>query len=119
MEKAYVDLKTKKLMLLGKELQTVMTATLNNVWEEAGVDGQKVITATLYALNQKPVDMLVFTPKGEATEIRAAGYDWETNELDETTILLTTKLPIPEKVWFKIDDYEKFFAGTFMLPSDY
>jgi len=67
-----------------------------------------------------PLDMFVIEPNSDDTiKIRAAGYSFETNELDEETVLYEGKPALDRVVWFKIDDYGRFYVGTFLFPDEY
>ena len=76
------------------------------------------------ALNEKPVNMLVFEEDGEGYRIRAAGYDLMTDSiLDETTVIkkFDIKLPNFQKFFFKLDRKEEEYSyiGTFLYPHEY
>lgn len=67
-----------------------------------------------------PYDMLVFEPNETGyLQIRLAGYHFTTNQLDETTVVATTRLKIDRTFWFKIDDYGDRYIGTFLFPEEY
>jgi len=67
-----------------------------------------------------PYDMFVFEAgEGGYLQIRLAGYNFQTNQLDETTIVAKTALKIDRKFWFKIDDYGDRYIGTFLFPEEY
>lgn len=67
-----------------------------------------------------PYDMMVFEPNDVGLlQIRLAGYNFDTNQLDETTIVAKTELKIDRPFWFKIDDYGDRYVGTFLFPEEY
>lgn len=61
-------------------------------------------------------DMYVINEDGD---IRCAGYSFIDNMLDEKTIICNTGIKLSKTIWFKIDDYESHYVGTFLLPADY
>lgn len=78
------------------------------------------ISLILDLIQQYPFDMFIFEKGGNGDlQIRLAGYNLNTGELDETTIIYRSKsLPI-RKFWLKIDDYEEKYIGTFLFPEEY
>ncbi len=101
-----------------KEIQFVATSTFSEKF------GPIVITLyvsmALCVLNKHPVDMLVFETDNDGNlEVRLAGYDFNTQILDETTVGLKTKSIPADKFWLKIDDYETHYLATFLFPDEY
>lgn len=67
-----------------------------------------------------PYDMLVFEPTDQGIfQVRLAGYNFETNELDEETIICTILYKFPRTFWWKVDDYTDRYLGTFLFPEDW
>ena len=101
-----------------KEIQFVATRTFS---EKFGPFGMILyVSIALSVLNKYPVDMLVFETNNDGNLlVRLAGYDFNTNILDETTVALETKWALTEKFWLKIDDYESYYAATFLFPDEY
>jgi len=97
-----------------KPVQAVATAQIAEDFGPAGIAMLSMLA--FHALQQKPVDMLVFEKDGA---VRSAGYDYRTNELDEETLLAKTKADFPESFWFKLDDYGDKYIGTFLYPHEY
>jgi len=66
------------------------------------------------------VDMFVFENDEDGNaSIRLAGYYFESDLLDEETIVYTDAYPLPDRFWCKIDDYGDKYVGTFLLPDEY
>lgn len=111
--------------LLKKELKIMASTGFNEKY--GGIEATLYIKLALEVLGKHPVDMLVFEETDGIQEIRSAGYfldGRETSEknnygLDETTVLRSNKSLPTDKFWFKIDDHEDFFVGTFLFPSEY
>jgi hypothetical protein len=95
-----------------KNLEIVATSNANR-YKEFITDNTGRIVRIFSAC---PVDMFVFETDGT---IRCAGYNFDTDVLDETTVV-GFAVGVPEEViWFKIDDYGDRYVGTFLLPEDY
>ena len=101
-----------------KDLRIVATAGFSEKYGEIEIMLYISIIKALF--KQYPYDMFVFEMKGaNKMQVRLAGYNFNTNKLDETTIVYTTEsLPI-KNFWFKIDDYESNYVGTFLFPEEY
>jgi hypothetical protein len=64
--------------------------------------------------------MLVFEmTKDGCQQVRLSGYDFITNVLDEKTIAYKAKSLLTDTFWFKVDDYESHYLGTFLFPDEY
>jgi hypothetical protein len=111
--------------LLNKELKMHASAGFNEKY--GGIEAMLYIKLALEVLQKHPVDMLVFEETDGIQTIRSAGYfldGRETSEennygLDEETVLWSDESLPTDKFWFKIDDHEDFFVGTFLFPSEY
>ena len=78
------------------------------------------VVAAMKVLWKYPVDMMVFEMIDEKyLQIRLAGYDFNTGELDEETTALKVEYGPVETFWFKVDDYGDYYVGTFLFPSEY
>ena len=101
-----------------KEIQFVATRMFSEKYGPIGM--MLYVSIAMSVLNKFPVDMLVFESDNIGDmEVRLAGYDFNTNILDETTVALKTKSLPAEKFWLKIDDYESYYAATFLFPDEY
>ena len=101
----------------GKELRIFGTSGFHNAFE--GLEAQLYANIVTMILSKKPIDMLVFEYKDGIQTVRSAGYDLNTSELDEITILYSANSLPTQTFWFKIDDYLDYYVGTFLLPEEY
>ena len=104
-----------------KEIKLGATTAWNDMY--GGLEAKYYITLAIKVLRQKPVDMLVFENVTEGEElkmqVRCAGYDFVTRELDQTsTFFKDTSLKI-KKFYFKIDDYGDHYVGTMIFPEEW
>lgn len=101
-----------------KEIKICATAGFNAKY--GGIEAAMYINIALFVLKKYPVDMLVFemTPDGYQ-QVRLAGYDFNTQILREQTIAYKAKSLPTDTFWFKIDDYEDYYVGTFLFPHEY
>ena len=103
----------------GKEIRIVLAAQFNKLYG-GGLEAFLYTRIALSVLKKYPVDMLVFEMAEDGyQQVRLAGYNFLTEELDETTIAYKVKALETEKFWFKVDDYGEFYLGTFMLVGEY
>lgn len=101
-----------------KDLKIFATSLFNEKY--GGLELAMYIKIVLTVLQKHPVDMLVFEmPADDYQQVRLAGYNLITNELDETTIAYKAKSLPTDTFWFKIDDYDSFYVATFLFPSEY
>ena len=98
-----------------------MYSTANFISKIGEVMARSYYDVMLKILGEYDYDMFVFEPEGEDIRVRAAGYSFSADELEENLIVsrFTPLLPITDTVWFKIDDYGDRFLGTFLMPEDY
>ena len=105
----------------GKELKICATSAWDRMY--GGMEGSYYVTLAVKVLREKPVDMLVFenvTEEGQLKmQVRCAGYDFNTNELDEKTVFFKGESLEIKKFFFKLDDYGEHYVGTFLFPSEY
>ena len=115
--------KKQKLMMNDKEIKFVAAQEFNAKY--GGLETVLYINIALKVLKKYPVDMLVFemaeTKKFEQPiqQVRLAGYDFNTQELDEETIVYKAESLETDKFWLKIDDYGDHYVGTFLFPHEY
>jgi len=104
---------------MNKPIEFTATSGWNDLY--GGLEASLYINMAKKALQKYPVDMLVFEyfPNKQELQIRLAGYDFNNNKLDETTIVFKTKSLEIKKFWLKLDDYEDKYVGTFLFPSEY
>ena len=79
----------------------------------------KLLFYLISLFQEYTLDMYVIERSGIQTQIRAAGYKNFIGDLDETTILKKIECQYPETIWFKVDDYGKYYVGTLLYPSEY
>ena len=102
----------------GKELQIVSAQGFN--YKYGGMETILYIKIAMGVLAKYPVDMLVFEMADKNhQQVRLAGYDFNTNELDEKTIAWKSEAVETDKFFFKIDDYGDKYVGTFLFPSEW
>jgi hypothetical protein len=107
-----------KMLINGKELKICATSGFNEKFE--GMEAQLYVNIVCSVLPKHPVDMLIFEVINGKQQVRSAGYFLNGNDnLDETTILYTAKSLPTKKFWFKIDDYDDHYVGTFLFPEEY
>ena len=101
-----------------KNLQVFST---RRVFSELGFQETNIILIELLkTFNDHMYDMFVLSPTPEGhTEVRLAGYHFQTNELNEKKIISTLRLTIPETIWFKVDDHGTNYIGTLLFPDEY
>jgi hypothetical protein len=64
--------------------------------------------------------MLVFEmPDENHYQIRLAGYDYNTEKLDETTVVFKVESLKIKPCWVKMDDHGDFYLATFLFPEEY
>lgn len=104
--------------MLSKEVRFYSTKNVNA--EFGKLQMALFITLILDLIQQHPFDMFIFEMGGNGCfQIRLSGYNLNTGELDESTIIYRNKsLPI-RKFWLKIDDYGDKYIGTFLFPEEY
>ena len=102
----------------GKELQVVSTSGFSAKY--GGLETLLYMKIALGVLSKFAVDMLVFEMADKNhQQVRLAGYDFNTDKLDETTIAWKDKAIPTEKFFFKVDDYGDKYVGTFLFPSEW
>ena len=102
----------------GKEIQIYATSGFNEKY--GGLEAALYTKIALSVLKKHPVDMLVFEMAGDGCQqVRLAGYDFNTNELDEKTIAYKAESLPTDTFWFKVDDYGDYYVGTFLFPHEY
>jgi len=101
-----------------KQLEIYLTS---NLQQQIDSDLTGRILAMLIPLFRLyPFDMFVIEPdEQEKLQIRLAGYNFFTHELDEKTIISGTELPGERVIWLKVDDYGDVYIGTLLLSEDY
>jgi hypothetical protein len=105
-------------MFNGREIRIVLAAQFNKLY--GGLETFLYTRIALSVLKKYPVDMLVFEMTEDGFQrVRLAGYNFLTQELDETTVAYKAKSLETEKFWFKVEDYGEFYLGTFMLVGEY
>jgi len=104
-----------------KEIRINATRTWNEMY--GGLEARHYITMAINILKKKPVDMLVFENVTEndilKMQVRCAGYDFNTNELDEKTTFFKGESLEIKKFYFKIDDFGSHYVGTMLFPEEY
>lgn len=101
-----------------KPMQNYMTANFQSRMNPLLVVNLIRIVNALFV--DYPYDMLVFEPNGEGyLQIRLAGYQFDTNQLDEDTVIATTRIKLDQIFWWKVDDYGKYYVSTFLFPEDW
>lgn len=104
--------------LLGKPIEFVATAGLNEKY--GGIELVSYIRTALAILQKYPHDMLVFSMADDNhLQVRLAGYHFQTNVLDETTVVFKTESLHIDTFWLKVDDYGEKYIGTFLFPDEY
>ena len=99
--------------LLGKPLQFVATSAF--VEEYSPMERMLYVNTAVQILQKHPVDMLVFEmPDKDHYQVRLAGNSFQTNELDETTVVFKVKSLKIKTFWLKIDDDGEQYIGTFL-----
>ena len=107
-----------KPIINGKEIKIFATSGFNEKY--GGIELAMYIKIALSVLQKYPFDMLVFEMiDGNYQQVRLAGYNLITNELDEKTIIYKEKSLPTDTFWFKIDDYKDYYVGTFLFPCEY
>lgn len=105
----------------GKPLKLNATSTWNAMY--GGLEASYYITLAVKTLRQKPVDMLVFENVTEddtlKMQVRCAGYDFKTGELDEKTVFFKDGSLEIKKFWLKIYDWGDHYVGTMLFPEEY
>lgn len=102
----------------GKEMKIYTTAGFNETF--GSFKSAFYISIAISVLQQYPVDMLIFEMNiDKCQQVRLAGYDFNTNKLDEETIAYRLKSTKIKTFWFKVDDYGQYYAGTFLFPEEY
>ena len=101
----------------GKPIQFVASSNFDAKF--GGIETMLYIQIARSVLATYPVDMLVFEMNGHNQQVRLAGYDFNTNILNEETIAYTAKSLQTDTFWLKIDDYGDKYLGTFLFPEDY
>lgn len=106
------------MQFLGKEIKFVATRGFDS--EHGGIVTMMYVQMAMEVLATHLVDMLVFEMDGDDhMQVRLAGYDFNTEELDESTVALKfASLPI-KTFWLKVNDYGEHFVGTFLFPEEY
>jgi hypothetical protein len=102
----------------GKEIEFTATKRFNDKY--GGIEVCLYIKIALLVLQKYPVDMLVFEmTDSNHQQVRLAGYDFNTNVLDEKTVAYKTESLPTETFWLKIDNYQTHYVGTFLFPDEY
>lgn len=106
------------LTLLGKPLEIFATPGFNALY--AGLEAVLYLKTAYEVLKKYPHDMLIFEmPDADHYQVRLAGYHFQTEVLDETTVAFKTKSLKIQTFWLKVDDYGDKYVGTFLLPEEY
>lgn len=101
-----------------KELELYFTPGIQETLTT--VDLIKISQIVRILFNQYRVDMFVFENNNKnQTQIRLAGYFFDTDNFDDTSIVHTFNSVLSETFWLKIDDHGCKFVGTFLLPCEY
>ena len=101
-----------------KPIEICVTSGFNDKY--GGIESVMYAEVALTVLEKYPVDMLVFEmPDEDHFHVRLAGYDFNTDVLDEETIAFKSKSLHIDTFWFKIDDYGDKYVGTFLFPEEY
>ncbi len=108
----------KKPEVNSKEIKICSTAEFNEKY--GGLEATMYTGIALSVLQKHPVDMLVFEMTEDGyQQVRLAGYNFNTQELDEKTVAYKAKSLPTETFWFKVDDYGDYYVGTFLFPHEY
>lgn len=111
-------LKKQKHVMNCKEIKIYATAGFSAKY--GGIEAAMYTKNALFVLKKYPVDMLVFEmTENSYQQVRLAGYNFNTQELDENTVAYKAKSLPTDTFWFKIDDYEDYYVGTFLFPHEY
>ena len=104
--------------ILGKPIQFVATAGVNAKY--GGIELAGYIHIALSLLQKYPYDMFIFSMADDNhLQVRLAGYNLETDVLDETTVVFKTESLHIDTFWLKIDDYFDKYVATFLFPEEY
>ena len=107
-----------KPVVNGKEIRFFSSSGFDGKY--GGLETVMYIRIALAVLKKHPVDMLVFEMvENGFQQVRLAGYDFNTNELDEKTVVYKAKSLPTDTFWLKIDDYNDYYVGTFLFPHEY
>lgn len=106
------------MTLNNKPIQFVGTAGWNQLY--GGLEAALYISTAYQILQKYPYDMLVFEmPDKKHYQVRLAGHNLITEELDETTVVFKTSSLEIKKFWLKVDDAGDQYIGTFLFPEEY
>ena len=101
-----------------KSLKMFMTSNLQSQIDQATTGDLLVMLSALF--EKQPYDMYIIEPDANRRlQIRLAGYNFMTDELDEETVIKRTDLKGNQVILFKVDDYGDSYVGTLLLPEDY
>lgn len=101
-----------------KEIKFNATVEFNTKY--GGIEAAMYTKIALFVLKKYPVDLLVFEmTKDGYQQVRLAGYNYNTHELDEETIAYKAKSLPTETFWLKLDDYGDYYVGTFLFPHEH
>jgi hypothetical protein len=102
----------------GKKIKICATQLFNDKF--GGLEAAMYVKIALSVLKKYPVDMLIFEMTADGfQQVRLSGYNFITNVLDEKTIAFKAKSLPTDTFWFKVDDYESYYVGTFLFPDEY
>lgn len=102
----------------GKPIRFVASAGWNDTY--GGLEAALYIGTAYQLLQKYPYDMLVFEmPDKNHYQVRLAGYNLRTEELDETTVIFKTKSLEIKTFWLKVDDAGEYYIATFLFPEEY
>jgi len=101
-----------------KPMQNYMTSNFQSQMDPLLVVNLIRIVNALFG--DYPYDMLIFEPDKEGClQVRLAGYHFETDHLDEETVILETKIKLERVFWWKVDYYGDHYVGNFLFPEDW
>ena len=104
--------------LLGKPIEFVATSGLNEKYGGIELTGYTHIALSL--LQKYPYDMFIFSMADDNHfQVRLAGYNLETDILDESTMVFKAESLHIDTFWLKIDDLGEKYIGTFLFPEEY
>lgn len=104
--------------LLGKQLKVVATSAFDAEFPPDAVNYFfQIITRQI---QKYPYDMLSVEHKDGKLTVRLAGYPLEgMGDLNETKVIFEETTKPFKTFWFKTDEIETGYVGTFLFPEDY
>jgi len=81
-----------------KEIRIIQAAQFNEKY--GGLESLLYTKIAITVLKKHPVDMLVFEMTDDGfQQVRLAGYDFNTGELDETSVVYKVKYPFCKPIY--------------------